>query len=389
MAGLLLFVRVHPACAADGMCGVEVQTAVEVEPSATVGEVIADLQGRGTVWGPVRLEWQGRPLKPTEPLADAGVCPQSTVFVAPARSLERLSAGGSHSVALLPEGTIVCWGDDTRGQLANVPRPPRTAVQVSAGAEHSVALLDGGAVACWGQGTSGQCTPPPFSARAVQVSAGGGHSLALLEDGGVACWGDNRAGQCDTPVLGGNAVQVCAGEWHSMALLHDGTVRCWGSNDSGQCNVPDLGHRAVQVSAGSLHNIALLESGAVVCWGRNSDGRCSAPHFSAPVEQVSGGGSHSMALLDDGTVACWGSNVSGTWLSTGGWMGEQVPGLFHTSRTQQCEVPKLRCAAVQVSAGESHSTVLLEDGTVVCWGCRDDGRCRTHPLLRQQTLLWQ
>ena len=77
------------------------------------------------------------------------------------------------------------------------------AVDVAAGLFHSVAVLADGSVACWGDDSDGQCTIPPDVGTpdhpVVAVAAGHAHTVALLADGGVVCWGSNLAGQCDVP----------------------------------------------------------------------------------------------------------------------------------------------------------------------------------------------
>ena len=77
-------------------------------------------------------------------------------------------------------------------------------VQVAAGGCHSIVLLDNGQVVCWGDNENGQCNPPANlcdgeKQQIIQIAAGGFHSIALLEDGNVVCWGDNDDKQCSPP----------------------------------------------------------------------------------------------------------------------------------------------------------------------------------------------
>eukprot|EP00756_Hemistasia_phaeocysticola_P062315 Hpha_TRINITY_DN5751_c0_g1::TRINITY_DN5751_c0_g1_i2::g.147650::m.147650 len=81
MAGLLLFCRLDPQCAADGVG--ESLVPVEVDPGAAVSAVLAELQRVGAVHGDPVLQWQGDRLAPSDLLADIGVCPQSTLCVLP------------------------------------------------------------------------------------------------------------------------------------------------------------------------------------------------------------------------------------------------------------------------------------------------------------------
>ena len=74
---------------------------------------------------------------------------------------------------------------------------------ITAGGYHSVALLEDGQLVCWGANHNDQCNPPAeLCSRVVQIAAGGYHSIALLEDGQLVCWGSNNNGQCDPPEQG-------------------------------------------------------------------------------------------------------------------------------------------------------------------------------------------
>ena len=76
-------------------------------------------------------------------------------------------------------------------------------IQIAVGPYHTVALLADGSVACWGSNDYGQCDVPSGIGTpenpVASVAAGGYHTVALLADGSVACWGSNGDGQCDTP----------------------------------------------------------------------------------------------------------------------------------------------------------------------------------------------
>eukprot|EP00756_Hemistasia_phaeocysticola_P052269 Hpha_TRINITY_DN27481_c0_g1::TRINITY_DN27481_c0_g1_i1::g.193936::m.193936 len=149
--GVLLYARIHPECAGTGVG--EGPVPVELSMGATVSDIIAELQLSGSVRGEVEVEWQGTKLSPTDLLADVGLCPESTVDAVPSLALpirhRRVACGGHHSVALMPDGSVRCWGRNIEGQC-NIPTLPCKVVEVAAGLAHTVCLLDNSEMVCWG-----------------------------------------------------------------------------------------------------------------------------------------------------------------------------------------------------------------------------------------------
>lgn len=160
----------------------------------------------------------------------------------------QIATGAAHTCALLEGGTVRCWGDATSGRLgygnpaaigdnetpaaAGDVRLGGLAIQVSAGATHTCALLVTGGVRCWGGNAFGQLgqanvndigdnempdVVPEISlgGRAVEVVAGGTHTCALLDTGAVRCWGDGSRGQLgygNTAVIGDDETPEFAGD---------------------------------------------------------------------------------------------------------------------------------------------------------------------------------
>ena len=289
--------------------------------------------------------------------------------LSPSFSVTAIEAGGSHSLALKSDGSVVAWGDNVTGQLGDgTNTASNTPVQVSgltnnviaivAGSDHSLALKSDGSVVAWGDNATGQLgngtntasnTPVQVSgltSGVIAIASGSDHSLALKSDGSVVAWGDNLSGQLgngnnnssNSPVavsgLTSGVIAIASGSDHSLALKSDGSVVTWGDNLSGQLGngnnnssnspvaVSGLTSGVTAIAGGGDHSLALKNDGSVVAWGDNQLGQLGNGNNIAsntPV-QVSGltdaeaiatGGNHSLALKSDGTAWAWGDNQFG------------------------------------------------------------------------------
>lgn len=170
-------------------------------------------------------------------------------------NIMQISAGGGHALALRKDGTVFSWGDNQAKQLGRslsdyVVNPGQVAspsgfgffdnaTMVAAGGMHSLALLDNGTVVAWGDNSHGQLgiagqeknvdMPTPVvdgAGQALQgiqlIAAGEFYSLAMNEAGEIIAWGDNSSGQLDgiinTQRYGG--VQTQAGIPISLKTPH-------------------------------------------------------------------------------------------------------------------------------------------------------------------------
>src|SRR5436190_13615539 len=150
--------------------------------------------------------------------------------------VRQIAAGDFHSLALLRDGEVIAWGDNTFGQT-DIPAilSHRHVVEIAAGNIHSMALLHNGRVVAWGPiggvyGDFGQCNVPANLKGVVAIAAGAVHSVALRDNGTVVAWGLNLNGQCNAPRGLNNVVAIAAGMQHTIALKADGTVVAWGES---------------------------------------------------------------------------------------------------------------------------------------------------------------
>ena len=187
-----------------------------------------------------------------------------------------VAAGSNNfSLALKSDGTVLAWGFNSNNELGDGTTTTRlTPVQVSglgsgsgvtalaAGGTHSLALKSDGTVLAWGFNGSGQIGDGTTTRRSAPVevsglgsgsgvtavAAGGTHTLALKSDGTVLNWGNNVSGQLgdgtmtnrNVPVQvsglgsGSGVTAVIGRNGHSFVLKSDGTMRAWGTDVNGQ-----------------------------------------------------------------------------------------------------------------------------------------------------------
>ncbi|MGH8908811.1 MAG: RICIN domain-containing protein, partial [Egibacteraceae bacterium] len=139
--------------------------------------------------------------------------------------------------------------------------------------------------------------------------------------------------------------------------------------------------KAVAVAAFWRHSLAVLENGSVWAWGHGGAGRlgnCQTGDQWAPVEisfprsvtakaiAVAAGAHHSLVVLDDGHVWAWGNGANGR-LGNGQTGDQWTPVEVLISRS-------VTAKAIAVAAGEHHSLVVLDDGSVWAWGHGGAGR---------------
>ncbi len=397
---------------------------------------------------------------------------ESPVAVVGLSSITEVSAGVGHSLALLANGTVRAWGYNHAGQLGDGTQlgtwekeashvtvteltesggvRELTGVKaVSAGDSHSLALLGNGRVEAWGGNLEGELGDgrggfernnpterEPYGLRAkavkglagvVAIAAGGGSDYALMNDHTMMAWGDNGEGQlgigeiappecleteageqpCSKvprpvviPVVnaGGerelrplkHVVAIGAGRESAYALLSNHHVMAWGVNRLGQLGtgigagtggpavrnvVPEEVRSAitgkplggvVAIAAGESHVLALLENGEVVGWGASEQGelgpasgeecrRLACDEEARPIKglekvtAISAGREYSLALVG-GRVYSFGKNENGE-LGDGTTSPSSVP----------TAIPGLERVSA-ISAGGNHALALLQGG---------------------------
>ncbi len=320
--------------------------------------------------------------------------------------------------------------------------PPVPLRGMAAGTDHTCVIIEAdGAVKCWGlnqgnlglgdtedrgddPGEMGDALPVvALGAPALAVAATHLGTCALLEGGAVKCWGDIGEAKGKSPGEmgaalpavdlgpGRSATAITTGDAHVCALLDDASVKCWGDNAYGQLGQGDTkdrrasdvrslppvdlgaGRTVARIASGAEHTCALLDDGTLKCWGSNTFGELglgdAAARGDEPGEMgaslpsvdlgaatgkvlaIALGGLHSCVLVDDGSVACWGANTDGQ-LGLGDTRHRGRRPAEMGAALGRVALGTGRRATV-IAAGNLHSCAILDDGGVKCWGWNFDG----------------
>ena len=243
--------------------------------------------------------------------------------------IKNIHVGGGHIIAQLENDRLVGWGRNCFGQLGMpsyaggfrgesyldyVDKWTSRVKKISLGLYHSLILLENGELYCFGYNQHGQlgidAFGPPRKSYEIEpvlntfskkhsikdIIAGYNTSMFILEDDSVYACGYNKNGElaigsssflrfAPTRVefFDKNPVQkISLGSSHGMAILKDGSLVGWGDNGRGQVNgIAPWGNflspiyitifgtdRVKDVSLGSADGtVVLLESGELYTLG--------------------------------------------------------------------------------------------------------------------------
>ncbi|MEI6289852.1 MAG: hypothetical protein WCP19_05415 [Chloroflexota bacterium] len=303
-----------------------------------------------------------------------------------------VSTGFSHTCALTSHGGVMCWGDNSFGELGD---------RSNTNSLYPVDVVD----------ADGKPISGVIAISAAGHPDAGDYTCALTSEHKVMCWGSNSihqlgndsANNSNTPVYvndyetGQQLIGVSAissGGNHTCVLMNGGNAKCWGSNDNGQAGIGGLpgnplstaqevnipgGTAFTAISAGRDHTCALgytveINDG-MFCWGYNGSAELgngdetlqdkSSPvsvyGLSSGVSTITAGTDHTCAIISGG-VKCWGGNSYG-----------QL-GFNYSIAYTPVDVTGLTSGISAVSAAERHTCALTTTGEIKCWGNNDYGQ---------------
>ena len=338
-------------------------------------------------------------------------------------SIDKIVMGEDHSCALFTNGSVKCWGEssvlglgysssnggfgdgylETGDTLPFMQFPTgRHATMIEAGKSHTCAVMDNDDLICWGDNSKGQLglgdtdhrgdatgeigsnfavTSVPTGRTIDSMALGWDHTCVVWDNYSASCWGGNDNGQLgldsttdigdgaaemgdnlDFLDLPGTASAITAGDGFTCAIVDDsGTDKafCWGLNDFGQLGIEsttnvgdgsggsmssisnaDLTYEVQAIDAGEDHVCAIVKFSSyrpVQCWGNGADGRL-------------GYGSQDSRGTGPGSASGMGSNLPYVRLNSGN---------THYAYT-----------ATDIEVGAGTSCVIKSQGNndIICWG---------------------
>lgn len=264
-------------------------------------------------------------------IADDGIIDSSDhnspVKIAGLSNIVAISRSNNHALLLKNDGTLLVFGDNSKGQLGDGTTEHKDSpvainglsniVQISASAA-SYAIDEDGRLWAWGSNRYGQLgngvkdsdvhhTPVQVAIGEpiISIASGKGHIIALAESGNVYGWGLNSSSQVgmrpkdtttadevwDADILApkrlpwiDNAVAIWAKGNQSFVKRSDGKIYPWGQNMMGTLGIevddnvtqpssPILGlNNVADLGNGPLHTLAIRHDGEVFAWGWSFEG---------------------------------------------------------------------------------------------------------------------
>ena len=321
-----------------------------------------------------------------------------------------ISLGGEHSLVLLQDGSV--WSSPISfrgsGTYVGIPksfaRVTKGAKYVAAGEYHSLFLKQDNSLWCTGRNSRGQLGDGSKTKKgkvisiqvfpgAKSVAGGGFHTLLLTKEGRVFSSGWNEFGQLgdaltmyrtryrQAEIIGAHAAAL--GDCHSVILIKDGSVRAAGQNNRGQLGdgsqimrkmfVKVIPSDVAYITAGAYHSMVVKKDGSVWATGWNEYGQLGdgsttdrygyvqVMESGTGVKSIDAGNRHSVLLLQDGSLWATGSNEYG---QLGNGSGASKKNFVQV-------IPEEVTIA---AAGAFHCMVLKEDGSIWVTGSNKYGQ---------------
>ena len=337
----------------------------------------------------------------------------------------KISASGSHTLAIKADGTLWSWGTNSYGELGFnnvISRSSPTQIgssndwsKIAAGGTggffHSLSIKTDGTLWSWGANNVAQLGLLDLVSRSVptqisyrnnwtEISAAkiGGHSAGISENY-MYVTGNTQ----NSVVIGGvlsksSPVQIgTLNTWSevytkhhtNLALKADGTLWAWGYNRSGTMginNFIDVYNSPVQIgtqnnwfkiTTSDTHSLALKNNGTLWAWGQNGgnlgmeyDFRTfNLGYYPFGWDEFAASRNYTMAIKTDGTLWAWGTPSN----------GELGDGFVNVTRSSPVQIGTLNnwskiFVNKEQGSSEERTFSIKTDGTLWGWGVNTAGQ---------------
>jgi alpha-tubulin suppressor-like RCC1 family protein len=319
---------------------------------------------------------------------------------------------------LKDDGSLWKWGDNTYGQLGNGNNSPASSpIMVVEDVQEAYATIDyslikkSDLIQTWGKNDSGQLGTGDTTDRNSPVTIDIGETdfddvkvyderVIIRRGDDLILWGDNSVGQIGT---GGSGVEVdpftvtisdlsefSASNVTTFAVNSDGNIYFWGSNLLGEygndTNISFLSSTLASdtikykdIAVGDRYSAMLTQKGDIHMAGANNAAQLGIGTFGGTnffreldlesVDQIVSGFNHMLAVTSDSQLYAWGENTYGKVYSGTSITGAGIEGADFQFDAVMTPFSISGMGNVMLAeAGENHTVVLKDDGTLWVWG---------------------
>ena len=273
-----------------------------------------------------------------------------------------ITTGPYHVCALRPDGSVVCWAGQDRGET--IPPEGERFMSIASAFQVTCGLRHDGTPVCWGSDEWDRTTPPEDE-KFTSIVVGWRHACGLRSDGVAICWGatEERHYEGGTykysidPPAGERFTSLAISSSAICGLRLDGTVACWGYLNYVYRNGKEEYREMVPPENVQFSSIVGNSSGVsfcgvtrgdgeVICWPRDYGGPASEDGFTALAE-----GYGFCALRSDWTATCLEEFI---------YCGSDTP--------THCEQPPSSTEFSAIALGRYFGCGLRKDDSrIACW----------------------
>lgn len=281
------------------------------------------------------------------------------------KNVKDITAGDSHTCALLDTGHVACWGGNAWNNYDTTPtcvKDLKNVVKIdSNGGNQTCALINDGTVHC----TIGFGYAPEKIENidnAIDISAGDGDHCAILSNQTLKCWGNRFSNTNDVVIVdqlkGIQSLKISSGIM--CGITDNNTISCLDFGNGYNKNIKSY----VLDNSENINQIS-FKHGSVLCSIKDDEVLCTENlqklNQLKDTKHVETSANLNCSINSNDTVSCWNINWDSYWEIISDITVYDVPNLDNVSQLTIGGYNNL-------TYFYTHACALIEDGTVQCWG---------------------